>query len=125
MAEEHTNSRWLIGSGLGFLWFNCYPAQVFLGDVGALTLGGVVGTIALITKQELLLVILGGIFVAEAVSVIIQVFFFQLTGQRVFKMTPLHHHFELMGWHEVTITFRFFIIALILNLLGLATLKLR
>ncbi|MFC1850032.1 phospho-N-acetylmuramoyl-pentapeptide-transferase [candidate division CSSED10-310 bacterium] len=115
----------LIGSGLGFLWFNCYPAQVFLGDVGALSLGGVLGTIALITKQELLLILIGGIFVAEAVSVIIQVGSFQLTGQRVFRMTPLHHHFELLGWHEVKITVRFMIIALILNLLGLATLKIR
>lgn len=115
----------LIGSGLGFLWFNAYPARVFLGDVGALSLGAVIGILAICTKQELLLLILGGIFVSEAVSVIIQVGSYKLTGQRVFLMTPLHHHFELKGWHEVTITIRFLIVALLLNLIGLGTLKLR
>jgi phospho-N-acetylmuramoyl-pentapeptide-transferase len=115
----------LIGALLGFLWFNAYPAQVFMGDTGSLALGGALGTVAVIIKQELLLVIIGGIFVAEALSVIIQVLSFQLTGRRVFRMAPLHHHFELAGWPEPKVIIRFWIIAFVLTLFALATLKLR
>ncbi len=115
----------MLGAGLGFLWFNAYPAQVFMGDIGALALGGALGTVAIITKHELLLVIVGGVFVLEALSVIIQVISFKLTGKRVFKMAPLHHHFQLHGWAEPKIIVRFWIIAIMLALLGLSTLKLR
>jgi phospho-N-acetylmuramoyl-pentapeptide-transferase len=115
----------LIGALLGFLWFNTYPAQVFMGDTGSLALGGALGTVAVIIKQELLLVIIGGIFVAEALSVIIQVASFQLTGRRVFRMAPLHHHFELAGWPEPKVIVRFWIISFVLTLFALATLKLR
>ena len=115
----------MMGAGLGFLWFNAYPAQVFMGDIGALALGGALGTVALITKHELLLVIVGGVFVLEALSVIIQVVSFRLRGKRVFRMAPLHHHFQLHGWAEPKIIVRFWIIAIMLALVGLSTLKLR
>jgi phospho-N-acetylmuramoyl-pentapeptide-transferase len=115
----------MIGAGLGFLWFNTYPAQVFMGDVGSLSLGGAIGTIAVITKQEIVLVIVGGIFVMEALSVIVQVVSFRLYGKRIFRMAPIHHHFELKGWPEPKIIVRFWIISIILALIGLSTLKLR
>ncbi len=115
----------LIGAGLGFLWFNAPPAMIFMGDTGSLALGGALGTIAVATKHELVLAIVGGLFVLEAVSVIIQVGYFKLTGKRVFLMAPIHHHFEQMGWKEPTIVIRFWIIAVVLALVGLATLKLR
>jgi phospho-N-acetylmuramoyl-pentapeptide-transferase len=115
----------IAGAGLGFLWFNTYPAQVFMGDVGALGLGAALGVIAVIVRQELVLLLMGGIFVMETVSVIIQVISFQLTGKRLFKMAPLHHHFELKGWPEPRVIVRFWIITFILVLCGLATLKLR
>lgn len=115
----------LIGAGLGFLWFNAPPAAVFMGDTGSLALGGALGTIAVATKHELVLAIIGGLFVLEAVSVIVQVVSFKLTGKRVFAMAPLHHHFEQRGWAEPTIVIRFWIISVILALIGLATLKLR
>ena len=116
----------LVGSSLGFLWFNAYPAQIFMGDVGSLALGGTLGTIAIITKQEILLAIVGGIFVMEALSVIIQVGFFKMSGgKRVFLMAPFHHHFEKKGWAEPKVVVRFWIISIILGLLALATLKLR
>ena len=115
----------IIGAGLGFLWFNCYPAQIFMGDVGALSLGGALGLVALLIKKEMLLVIVGGIFVAEALSVIIQVAWFKLTGKRIFKCSPLHHHFQFLGWQENKIIVRFWIVASILTLLTLVTLKIR
>lgn len=115
----------LAGAGLGFLWFNTYPAQVFMGDVGALALGAALGVIAVIVRQEIVLFIMGGIFVMETVSVILQVGSFKLTGRRIFRMAPLHHHFELKGWPEPRVIVRFWIITLILVLVGLATLKLR
>lgn len=115
----------MVGAGLGFLWFNSYPAQVFMGDVGSLSLGGALGTIAVITKQEIVLVIVGGIFVVEALSVIFQVTSFRLCGRRIFRMAPLHHHFELKGWAEPKIIVRFWIISIILALVALSTLKLR
>lgn len=114
-----------IGASLGFLWFNSNPAEVFMGDTGALTLGGILGILALLLKKELLLVILGGVFVAEALSVILQVGSFQLTGKRIFKMAPLHHHFELLGWPEQKVVVRFWIMGALLALLALATLKVR
>src|SRR6187200_3290288 len=115
----------LIGAGLGFLWFNCYPAKVFMGDTGSLAIGGMLGVVAICCKQELLLVVVGGVFVIEAVSVILQVLSFKLTGKRFFVMSPLHHHFELTGWKETTVIVRFWILSIIFALLGLATLKLR
>ena len=115
----------VIGAGLGFLWFNAPPAMVFMGDTGSLSLGGALGAIAVIARHELVLLIIGGVFVAEALSVIIQVASFKLTGRRVFKMAPVHHHFEKLGWKESTIVIRFWIIATILALIGLSTLKLR
>lgn len=115
----------LVGAGLGFLWFNAYPAQVFMGDVGALALGAALGIVAMIVRQELLLMIMGGVFVLEAVSVMLQVASFKLTGKRIFKMAPIHHHFELKGWPEPRIIVRFWIVTLILVLVSLATLKLR
>lgn len=115
----------LVGACLGFLWFNAPPAQVFMGDTGSLSLGSALGTIAVIIKHELVLAIIGGLFVAETLSVIIQVVSFKLTGKRVFRMAPLHHHFEKMGWSEPTVVVRFWIIACILGLVGLSTLKLR
>ena len=115
----------MVGAGLGFLWFNTYPAQVFMGDVGALALGAALGTIAVIVRQEIVLFIMGGVFVMETLSVIIQVASFKLTGKRVFRMAPIHHHFELKGWPEPRVIVRFWIITVILVLIGLATLKLR
>jgi phospho-N-acetylmuramoyl-pentapeptide-transferase len=115
----------IVAAGLGFLWFNAYPAQVFMGDVGSLSLGGFLGTMAVLTHNELLMVILGGVFVVEALSVITQVISFKLTGKRVFKMAPIHHHFELKGLTETKIIVRFWIISLLLAVLSLATLKLR
>jgi phospho-N-acetylmuramoyl-pentapeptide-transferase len=115
----------LVGASLGFLWFNAPPAMVFMGDTGSLSCGGALGGIAVITKHELVLAIIGGLFVLETVSVIVQVASFKLTGRRVFRMAPLHHHFEQKGWKEPTIVIRFWIIAMILALAGLATLKLR
>jgi phospho-N-acetylmuramoyl-pentapeptide-transferase len=115
----------LVGAGLGFLWFNTYPAQVFMGDVGALSLGAALGIIAVIVRQELVLFLMGGIFVLETVSVILQVASFKLTGKRIFRMAPIHHHFELKGWPEPRVIVRFWIISFIFVLCGLATLKLR
>ena len=116
----------LAGAGLGFLWFNTYPAQIFMGDVGSLSLGAALGTVAVITKQEILLVLVGGLFVIEALSVIFQVGFFKVThGRRIFRMAPLHHHFELKGWAEPKVIVRFWIIAIALALLSMSTLKLR
>lgn len=115
----------IAGAGLGFLWFNTYPAMVFMGDIGALALGAALGTIAVIVRQELVLVIMGGIFVVETLSVMIQVASFKLTGKRVFRMAPIHHHFELKGWPEPRVIVRFWIISVILVLVGLATLKVR
>ncbi|MEX1058728.1 MAG: phospho-N-acetylmuramoyl-pentapeptide-transferase, partial [Natronospirillum sp.] len=115
----------LVGAGLGFLWFNTYPAQVFMGDVGALALGAALGAIAVVTRQEIVLFIMGGVFVAETLSVIVQVGSYKLTGRRVFRMAPLHHHYELKGWPEPRVIVRFWIITVILVLVGLATLKLR
>ncbi|AOY59551.1 MULTISPECIES: phospho-N-acetylmuramoyl-pentapeptide-transferase [Desulfococcus] len=116
----------LAGSGLGFLWFNAYPAQVFMGDVGSLSLGAAIGTVAVITKQEIMLILVGGLFVIEALSVIFQVGFFKLTkGRRIFRMAPLHHHFELKGWPEPKVIVRFWIISVALALVSLSTLKLR
>lgn len=113
------------GAGLGFLWFNTYPAQVFMGDVGALALGAALGVVAVMVRQELVLFVMGGIFVAETVSVILQVATFKMTGRRMFRMAPLHHHFELKGWAEPKIIVRFWIITLVLVLIGLSTLKIR
>lgn len=115
----------IAGAGLGFLWFNTYPAMVFMGDIGALALGAVLGTIAVIVRQELVLVVMGGIFVIETLSVMIQVASFKLTGKRVFRMAPIHHHFELKGWPEPRVIVRFWIISVVLVLVGLATLKVR
>jgi phospho-N-acetylmuramoyl-pentapeptide-transferase len=115
----------VIGSGLGFLWYNAPPASVFMGDTGSLALGGMIGAIAVATKHEIVLAVIGGLFVLEAVSVIVQVVSFKLTGKRVFKMAPIHHHFEQLGWTEPQIVIRFWIIAVVLALAGLATLKLR
>ena len=116
----------VVGAGLGFLWYNAYPAEVFLGDVGSLPIGAVLGTVAVITKQEVVLILVGGIFVFETLSVIFQVLFFRITGgKRIFRMAPIHHHFELKGWPESKVTVRFWIIAIILALLSLGTLKIR
>jgi phospho-N-acetylmuramoyl-pentapeptide-transferase len=115
----------ILGAGLGFLWFNAPPAQVFMGDTGSLALGGLLGSIAVATKHEIVLAIIGGLFVLEAASVIIQVVSFKLTGKRVFRMAPIHHHFEQMGWTEPQVVIRFWIIAVVLALIGLSTLKLR
>jgi phospho-N-acetylmuramoyl-pentapeptide-transferase len=115
----------LVGASLGFLWYNSYPAEIFMGDVGSLALGGALGTVAILIKQELLLPIVGGVFVLEALSVIIQVAVFKTTGKRVFKMSPLHHHFELIGWSEPKIIARFLIVAVVFALFSLTTLKLR
>lgn len=116
----------VVGAGLGFLWFNSYPAEVFMGDVGSLPLGALLATVAVITKQEITLILVGGLFVFEALSVIFQVSYFKMTGgSRIFRMAPVHHHFELKGWHECKVTVRFWIIAIILTLLSMSTLKLR
>ena len=115
----------LIGAGLGFLWFNAPPAQIFMGDTGSLALGGLIGTIAVAVKHEVVLMIIGGLFVLETLSVIVQVASFKLTGKRVFRMAPIHHHFEQLGWSESQIVVRFWIIAFVLALVGLSTLKVR
>jgi phospho-N-acetylmuramoyl-pentapeptide-transferase len=115
----------IVGAGLGFLWFNTYPAQVFMGDVGSLALGGALGIIAVLVRQELLLIIMGGVFVMEALSVILQVGSYKLRGQRIFRMAPIHHHYELKGWPEPRVIVRFWIISIVLVLAGLATLKIR
>lgn len=115
----------IVGAGLGFLWFNTYPAQVFMGDVGSLALGAALGVIAVLVRQELVLFIMGGVFVLETVSVILQVGSYKLRGQRIFRMAPIHHHYELKGWPEPRVIVRFWIISMVLVLIGLATLKLR
>ncbi len=115
----------MIGAGLGFLWFNAPPASIFMGDTGSLALGGLLGTVAVATKHEIVLAIIGGLFVLEAVSVIVQVISFKLTGRRIFKMAPIHHHFEQLGWTEAQIVIRFWVVAVVLALIGLSTLKLR
>jgi phospho-N-acetylmuramoyl-pentapeptide-transferase len=115
----------LAGAGLGFLWFNTYPAQVFMGDIGALSLGAALGVVAVVVRQEIVLAIMGGVFVIETLSVIIQVASYKLTGRRVFRMAPLHHHFELKGWAEPKVIVRFWIITVILVLIGFASLKIR
>ena len=115
----------LIGAGLGFLWFNAPPAMIFMGDTGSLALGGALGAIAVATKHEIVLAIVGGLFVLETLSVIIQVASYRMTGKRVFRMAPLHHHYEQQGWQESTVVVRFWIISVVLALIGLATLKLR
>ena len=115
----------LAGAGLGFLWFNTYPAQVFMGDIGALALGAALGAVAVVVRQEIILAIMGGVFVVETLSVIIQEASFKMTGRRVFRMAPLHHHYELKGWAEPKIIVRFWIITVILVLIGLASLKIR
>jgi phospho-N-acetylmuramoyl-pentapeptide-transferase len=115
----------LVGASLGFLWYNAYPAEIFMGDVGSLALGAALGTVAVLIKQELLLGVVGGVFVLEELSVIVQVASFKLTGKRVFKMAPLHHHFELVGWSEPKVITRFVIAAIVFGLFSLTTLKLR
>ncbi len=115
----------MFGAGIGFLWYNTYPAQVFMGDVGSLSLGGALGMLAVLTKNEFTLLIVGGVFVVEALSVMVQVASFKLTGKRVFLMAPIHHHFELKGWAEPKVIVRFWIIAFMLALVALATLKVR
>ncbi|WP_405227703.1 phospho-N-acetylmuramoyl-pentapeptide-transferase [Lentisalinibacter sediminis] len=115
----------LAGAGLGFLWFNTYPAQVFMGDIGALALGAALGTVAVVTRQELILAVMGGVFVVETVSVMMQVVSYKLTGRRIFRMAPLHHHFELKGWAEPKVIVRFWIITVVLVLIGLSSLKIR
>jgi phospho-N-acetylmuramoyl-pentapeptide-transferase len=115
----------MAGAGLAFLWFNAYPAEVFMGDVGALALGAALGTVAVIVRQEIVLLIMGGVFVVETLSVMLQVASFKLTGKRIFRMAPLHHHYELKGWKENQVVVRFWIITMMLVLVGLSTLKLR
>ena len=115
----------IIGASIGFLWFNAPPAKIFMGDTGSLALGGSLGAVGVVTKHEIVLAITGGLFVLEAISVIVQVISYKLTGKRIFMMAPIHHHFEKKGWAESTVVIRFWIIAIILALVGLATLKLR
>lgn len=115
----------MVGAGLGFMWFNCHPAQVFMGDTGSLAIGGLLAMVAICAKQEILLVIVGGVFVLEAVSVILQVLSFKLTGKRIFRMAPIHHHFELLGWKESKVITRFWIVSIMFALLGMMTLKIR
>jgi phospho-N-acetylmuramoyl-pentapeptide-transferase len=115
----------IVGAGLGFLWFNTYPAQVFMGDVGSLSLGATLGLLAILVRQEIVFIIMGGVFVVEALSVILQVGSFKTRGKRIFRMAPIHHHYELKGWPEPRVIVRFWIVSLILVLIGLATLKLR
>jgi phospho-N-acetylmuramoyl-pentapeptide-transferase len=115
----------MIGAGLGFLWYNAPPARIFMGDTGSLALGGGIGAVAVATRHEIVLAIIGGLFVAELLSVVIQVAWFKRTGRRIFLMAPMHHHFEKLGWSESTIVIRFWIVSIMLALLGLATLKLR
>ena len=114
-----------MGAGLAFLWFNAPPAAVFMGDTGSLALGGALGAIAVATNHEIVLLVIGGLFVVETASVIIQVFVFKRTGKRVFRMAPIHHHFEQLGWPETTVVVRFWIVSIILAVIGLSTLKLR
>jgi phospho-N-acetylmuramoyl-pentapeptide-transferase len=125
VGEALIFSATLVGAGLGFLWFNSYPAQVFMGDVGALAIGAALGTLAVIVRQEIVLFVMGGVFVIETVSVMLQVASFKLTGKRIFRMAPIHHHFELKGWPEPKVIVRFWIISFVLALAGLATLKIR
>ena len=125
VGEALIFSATLVGAGLGFLWFNSYPAQVFMGDVGALAIGAALGTLAVIVRQEIVLFVMGGVFVIETVSVMLQVASFKLTGKRIFRMAPIHHHFELKGWPEPKVIVRFWIISFVLVLVGLATLKIR
>ena len=125
MGEASVFCGAIIGACLGFLWFNAPPAKIFMGDTGSLALGGSLGSVAIITKHEIVLAITGGLFVLEAVSVMVQVLSFKLTGKRIFKMAPIHHHFEKKGWAESTVVIRFWIISIILAMIGLATLKLR
>src|SRR6202041_237905 len=125
VGEALIFSATLVGAGLGFLWFNSYPAQVFMGDVGALAIGAALGTLAVIVRQEIVLFVMGGVFVIETVSVMLQVASFKLTGKRIFRMAPIHHHFELKGWAEPKVIVRFWIISFVLVLAGLATLKIR
>jgi phospho-N-acetylmuramoyl-pentapeptide-transferase len=115
----------MIGAGLGFLWYNAPPAKIFMGDTGSLALGGAIGAVAMSTKHEIVLAVVGGLFVVETLSVMIQVISFKLTGKRVFRMAPIHHHFEKLGWSESTVVIRFWIVAVLFALAGLATLKLR
>src|SRR4029079_8627594 len=115
----------LVGAGLGFLWFNTYPAQVFTGDIGALALGAALGVVAVIVRQEIVLLVMGGVFVKETLAVILKVASFKLTGKRIFRMAPIHHHFELKGWAEPKVIVRFWIIAFMLALIAVATLKVR
>jgi phospho-N-acetylmuramoyl-pentapeptide-transferase len=115
----------VVGACMGFLWYNAHPAEIFMGDTGSLFLGGAIGIVALCVKQELLLIIVGGVFVMEALSVLLQVYSFRVHKRRIFKMAPLHHHFEMIGWPESKVTIRFWIVAVILSLLALASLKLR
>jgi phospho-N-acetylmuramoyl-pentapeptide-transferase len=115
----------IVGASLGFLWFNAHPAEVFMGDTGSLALGAALGTVAVLIKQEILLVLVGGLFVVEAVSVILQVGSFKLTGKRIFRMAPIHHHFELLGWAESKVIIRFWIVAILFALVALGSLKLR
>ena len=115
----------LAGASLGFLWYNCHPAQVFMGDTGSLAIGGAIAIVAILIKQEILLVVVGGVFVMEAVSVILQVASFKLRGKRIFAMAPIHHHFEMRQWSETQVTIRFWILSIIFALLGLLTLKIR
>ncbi|HEX2760059.1 MAG TPA: phospho-N-acetylmuramoyl-pentapeptide-transferase, partial [Rhizomicrobium sp.] len=115
----------LVGAGLGFLWYNAPPAAIFMGDTGSLPLGGALGVVAVAVKHEIVLGLVGGLFVVETVSVVVQVISYKLTGKRVFRMAPIHHHYEQLGWTEPTIVIRFWIVAVVLALLGLATLKLR
>jgi phospho-N-acetylmuramoyl-pentapeptide-transferase len=115
----------MVGASVGFLWYNAHPAEVFMGDVGSLALGGGIGAVAVIIKQEILLLSIGGVFVAEALSVILQVASFRMRGKRIFRMAPLHHHFEMLGWSESKVIIRFWIAALLLALFSLSTLKLR
>ena len=129
MSRAPANSRCcagaVLGAGLGFLWFNAPPASIFMGDTGSLALGGMLGSIAVAVKHEIVLAVIGGLFVLEAVSVIVQVASFKLTGKRIFRMAPIHHHFEQLGWTEPQIVIRFWIISVMLALAGLSTLKLR
>jgi phospho-N-acetylmuramoyl-pentapeptide-transferase len=115
----------MVGASLGFLWFNSHPAEVFMGDVGSLSIGAAIGIVALLAKQEILLMLVGGLFVLEALSVILQVASFKITGRRIFRMAPLHHHFELLGWAESKVIVRFWILSILFALLSLSTLKLR
>ena len=125
VAEISIFASAIVGSGLGFLWYNSYPAQVFMGDVGSLSLGAILAMIAILLRLEFVYAIMGGVFVAEALSVMIQVFSYKVFGKRVFKMSPIHHHFELQGWHESKIIVRFWIITFVLVLIGLSSLKIR